>query len=315
MAARREMISRRQPHPNMNRIRFLSSVAVLGALPLSAAVVVADFNDLALGDLRSSNVNQPGDSGTGFSDAYWATNTGVPRIVAGDLSAPSGTNYAVTQAGNARSFQSTSYTINDATDRRQGRTLATPLSGVVWFSFLVNNTATDRSAGLDFNVPTSNVGTTTVSRIVIEGTTLRVLNAGAVESASIGNAIMLGQTALVVGRIEIGASGVTAGNDVVNLWINPVLDGNPGNMGTSIWGSNNTNFLGSASSISILGLQSYSTLTGSGQNGGILDSVRLSDGANGYFDVTGISPIPEPSTVAALTGAVALVGAGLWRRR
>lgn len=297
----------------MNRIWLLSSAALIGALPLSAAVVVADFNDLNLGDLRS--VNQPGDSGTGFGDAFWSTNTGVPRIVAGNLTAPAATNYAVIQSGNARSFQSTSYTIADATDRRQARAIAAPLTGVVWFSFLVNNSAADRVGGIDFNTATTNLGTAIGSRIVVEGTTLRVLNATNVEAAAIANAVMLGQTALVVGRIEIGASGVTVGNDILNLWVNPVLGENPASMGASIWGSNNTNFLGAGTSISILGLQSYSTLTGSGQNGGVLDSLRLADGANGYYDVTGISAIPEPSTVATLSGAVALLGAGLWRRR
>lgn len=298
----------------MNRIWLLSSAALIGVSPLSAAVVVADFNDLNLGGLRSGD-GQPGDSGTGFGDAFWSTNTGVPRIVAGNLTAPAATNYAVIQSGNARSFQSTSYTIADATDRRQARTVAVPLTGVVWFSFLVNNSAADRTAGIDFNTATSNLGTAIGSRIVIEGTTLRVLNATNVESASIPSAVMLGQTALVVGRIEIGTSPVTAGNDIVNLWINPALDGNSSNLGAAIWGSNNTNFLGSASSISILGLQSYSTLTGSGQNGGVLDGVRFSDGVNGYYDVTGISSIPEPSSFAALAGAAVLIGAGLSRRR
>lgn len=315
MTLHRDLVFRRQPHTLMNRIRLLSSFIFAGALPLSATVVIADFNDMTLGDLRSSNVNQTADSGVGFSDAYWAVNTGVPRIVAGDLSASLDTNYGVSQTGNARSFQSTNYTIADATDRRQARTLSTPLTNVVWFSFLVNNAASDSAAGIDFNIATSTFGTTVASRIVIEGTTLRVINAGSVESASISNAITLGQTSLVVGRIEIGASGVTVGNDVINLWIDPVLTENSAGMGASTWGSNNTNFLGSGTSISILGLQSYSTLTGSGQNGGVLDSVRLADGDYGYFDVTGLTSIPEPSTLGLVFGMSALAGAAIWRRR
>lgn len=300
----------------MNRISLTVSLLIAGAAaPLSAAVVIADFNDMALGDLRSSNLNQPANTGTGFGDAYWAVNTGVPRIVPGDLTAPGATNYAIAQSGDARSFQSTSYTIADTTDRRQARTLSAPLEGVVWFSFLVNNAAADSAAGLDFNISTSTFGTTVGSRIVVTGTTLRVINAASVESAAISNIVTLGQTALVVGRIEIGASPATAGNDVLNLWVNPALTSASADLGAATWGSNNTNFLGTATGISILGLQSYSTLTGSGQNGGVLDSVRLADGTGAYFDVTGIAAIPEVSTAGLLFGAFALAGAGLRRRR
>lgn len=284
-------------------------------MPLSAAVVIADFNDLVLGDPRSSNVAQTANSGTGFSDAYWAVNTGVPKIVAGDLTASAGTNYAVSQSGNARSFQSTNYTIGDATDRRQARTFSAPLTGVVWFSFLVNNAAADSAGGIDFNTATSNFGTTQPSRIVIEGTTLRVINAASVESASIAGVSTLGETTLVVGRVDIGGSSVTVGNDVVNLWVNPVLTGLSADLGAATWGSNNTNFLGAATGVSILGLQSYSTLTGAGQNGGVLDSMRLADGADAYYDVTGLTQIPEASTTGLVLGAAALAGSAVIRRR
>lgn len=300
----------------MHRTCFFESLLFVGAAAsLSATVVIADFNDLAFGDLRSSNINQPANTGTGFGDPYWAVNTGVPRVVAGDLSAPAATNYAIAQAGNARAFQSTNYTIADASDRRQARTLATSVGGVVWFSFLINNAAADSAGGIDFNTATSTFGTSVGSRIVITGTTLRVINAASVESAAIADVVALGQTALVVGRIDIGGSPVTAGNDVLNLWVNPVLTGMPGDLGAATWGSNNTNFLGTATSISILGLQSYSTLTGSGQNGGVLDSVRLADGADAYQDVTGAAAIPEASTGGLVLGVAALAGATLRRRR
>ncbi len=300
------------PHIAMKRLPLIVSVLSLGALPLSAAVVIADFNDLVLGDPRATNLDQTPHSGTGFADAYWAVNTGVPRIVAGDLTAPAATNYAVVQSGNARSFQSVNYNIADASDRRQARTLSTALEGVVWFSFLVHNAAADHSGGLDFNVSTSTFTTSVASRVVLEGTTLRVINAGSAEAASIAGVSTLGQTALIVGRIAIGASSVTAGNDVMSLWVNPVLTESSVGLGAATWHSNNTNFLGTAESISILGLQSYSTLTGSGQNGGVLDSVRLADGDAAYFHITGI---PEPSAAGVAAGVAVLFSVATMRRR
>lgn len=300
----------------MNRPCFVSflAFAFACAAPLSAAEVVADFNDLALGDPRASNPSQTANSGTGFSDAYWSVNTGILKAVAGDLVAPVATNHAVTQSGDGKSFQAPNYSVADASDRRQARAIATPLTGVVWFSFLVYNDAADRSAGIDFNTSASNFGTAIGGRIVVEGGTLRVINAANVESVSLPGAVPLGETALIVGRIAIGASPAGPGNDVINLWVNPVLTVKSSGLGAATWGSNNTNFLGSATRISVLGLQSYSTLTGPGQYGGVLDSVRLADGDTAYSDITGLVTIPEASSLAALLGGLGLAGAALARR-
>ena len=57
--------------------------------------MVADFNDLTTGNLQ----NQTGGSGLGGS---WG-DTGTINVVNSDLTAPSATNYAISQSGNALS--------------------------------------------------------------------------------------------------------------------------------------------------------------------------------------------------------------------
>jgi hypothetical protein len=294
-------------------------LALVGALGLAAsspaALVIADFNDMALGDMRSSNVNQSANTGTGFSDAYWAVNTSVPKIVSGNLIAPAATNYALVQSGTAQSMQATIYTINDATDRRQARNIATVLEGVVWFSFLVQNAGANQVAGIDFNRPTNefSIAETSPRRVVLEGTTLKVFQNGGMLTGNVDVSALapLGQTALIVGRIDIAGDQLN-NNDMVSVWVNPALPTtSPYDMPVATWTSSNTDFLGTATSISTLGVLSYDTGTGSGQVGGKLDAVRLASGENAYYYVTGI---PEPATYAAMLGLGAL-GLAVWRRR
>lgn len=284
------MVRAEIPFP-MNRLRSsLVALASLGALAsLPAAVVTADFNDLALGELRANQKNnQPANTGTGFGAPHWMSDTGIPRIVAGDLAPPASTNYAIKQTGPARSFQSLSYTIDNDTDRRQGRPLAEPLTGTVWISFLVKNADATQAAGLDFNVRPVAFSVPTATRIVVEGSTLRVFNAGGVKAAEVADAVPLGQAALVLVRVDLGGSEVNPKNEHMRIWVNPVLKADPAALGAPTANMRDTGFIGANKAVTSLGLQSYSTKTGSGQVGGILDSVRLADGPDAYATVTGV---------------------------
>ncbi len=263
---------------------------MLAAPVFGASLVVADFNDLETGDMRASNPYQPANSGVGFGDAHWATNTAVPKIVFGDLVAPATTGYAVSQGGRPRSFQALNYTIPDDTDRRMGRALLPGgLKGSVWFSFLLRNPDASSAAGIDFNVPVEHTGTRQPSRIVIEGGTLRVFNASLVESGKREAIVPTGETVLVLGRIDIGGSGERAGRDRLLVWINPVLTDRPAGLGPAALGFGNSDFLGGAAAITHIGLQSYDLGRGGGQNGGVLDSIRLADGPDAYWKVTGVA--------------------------
>lgn len=277
------------PLPMKNVSSCLFSLAALGAATaLHGAVVSANFNDLALGDPRGKQKNQqPADTGRGFGAPYWATDTGVPRIVAGDLAAPAATGYGLAQSGNPRSYQAPAYKLDDATDRRQCRPLAQKLTGTVWISFLVKNADANQAAGIDFNgrpqIANSVVGT----RIVVEGGTVRVFNAGNVKAGEAIDAVPLGQAALILVRLDIGAA-PNGKNDKLQLWVNPQLTANPADLPKPAFALGNTGFIGSTLAIATLGLQSYDLRTGAGQVGGILDAVTLADGEGAYAAVTGL---------------------------
>ena len=265
-------------------------LAAAGAfVSLHAAVVTADFNDLALGDPRANQKNnQPANTGTGFGSPYWMCDTGIPRIVEGDLVAPASTKYALKQTGPGRSFRAQTYKIENDSDRRQARPLAESLTGTVWITFLVRNGDETQCAGIDLNQRPNVYNIPTPTRIVVEGSTLRVFNAGSVKAREVANAVPLGKPALILVRLDLGGSKANPRNDHVQVWVNPVLTADPGGLGAPTANLPDTGFIGSNKAVTTLGLQSYSSKTGDGQVGGILDAVRLADGPDAYAAVTGV---------------------------
>ena len=258
-------------------LKTLLFLATSGAAA-HAATAVADFNDLVPGDLNGQL------GGTGFAATPWINNSaGVAEtfidVVAGDLTAPAGTNYNLAQSGTPQRAQNTA-----GTTSLQTRELATALTGdTVWFSFLLNqpsasagSTAGSRG-GINFNQPTtfSDPGN---PRIVGLGSRLTAwLTAN--DQIIINDAFMANTTALVLGRIQVN----DAGNDTLSLWVNPnvnALGAPTASFGAADW-------IGAAG-ITTTSVQSY----GAG-NGGIVDAFRISDDADAYTQVTG-STIPDP---------------------
>ena len=266
----------------------LLAAAAFNAASLSATVVSVDFNDLALGELRPGQKNnQPANTGQGFAATHWATDTGIPRIVNGDLTAPAATNYAIAQKPPARSYQALSYNIDNDTDRRMGRAIAEPLTGTVWITFLVKNAEEKQAAGIDLNVRPALYNVPCPTRIVVEGSTVRVFNAGGVKAGEIANIAPLGQTALVLVRLDMGG-GSNPANDRMQIWVNPTLTADPDALGKPHAVLPNTGFIGANKSVHTLGLQSYNLATGAGQIGGVLDAVRLASGPEAYSAVAGV---------------------------
>jgi len=251
----------------------------------SAALVRADFNDLSAGSL----LDQGG--GTGLAGT-WAGSATL-EVVANDLTAPAATHFALTQSGTAQMLRG-SY---DA-PRVNNRNLSTPLNGTVWFSFLAQPTSSVTRVGIDVN-PTVGSYSPSGARLLAIGTALRVL--GSVPDTWFSNQFTVGQTSLVLGRIEIDKVGST---DRLSLWVDPDL------MNLSeddaLHPSSDTNWL---SSVSALGIESYRSGGASGDEG-IIDLISLADGPSAFQHVTGI---PEPSTfVIWALGVLGLIG---WRRR
>ena len=134
----------------MNRLATVALTAIIGltaTYSAKAAIVVADFNDNLPGQLAGQG------GGTNLSGT-WAASTN-PAVVPGDLIAPLSTNYATPQSvGVPQSVQN----LNTAATNANGqttRTVATPLSGTIWFSFLVNPIDANARAGISFNTSTA----------------------------------------------------------------------------------------------------------------------------------------------------------------
>ncbi len=257
---------------------------LLATAPADAALVRADFNDLSLGDL-SGQAGGVGLAGT------WADNgTGNIDVVSGDLAAPASTNFAVDQSGSARSVQGVGTSDGD----RGKRTFSTPLAGEVWFSFLVNPTATGRG-GIDLDA----------LRILAVGTGFRVLGATGVDK-NVGGLFTPGSDALVLGRVQIDAGG--GGEDYIQGWVNPDIY----NLGTPAISVTTANWIGDGQ-LNTLGVESY--FSGSAP-AATVDLISVSDGGgNPNWAFNQVVGIPEPATLLIWSLLVGL-GVGLgWRRR
>ena len=281
-------------------MKLLNSLFLLSAISTTshAAVVYADFNDNTLGALSSFTAGAGQGGGTGFlAGDVWA-NTGLISVISGDLSAPAGTNYAITQgsAVGAHKVQNQTTTVRQTT-RAVATTMGT--SSGIWFSFLLNQPTTNSRGGITFNQLASQAMPGD-PRIVATGTDLRV---GLAVLQTTGTTISLGVDTLIVGLLEINPSG----NESISLWVNPDVSG-----GIAGLGAPDNSLTEQAASLDAgvtrVGIQSYA----SDSQGGIFDAFILSDNSDAnqaFADVTGVL-IPEPTS-----GTLALLGGLLILRR
>jgi len=283
-----------------------SSMVVTGnAGAGSGQRVVVDFNDLKIGGMRSVD-GQVAGTGTGFGEDFWVANTGVPRVVDGDLTAPATTHYAISQTGAGRSMEHTSF----SSDRLQARALKRVLTGTVWFSFLLRVEDANDRLGIAFNRGTAfdNLGT----RIQCVGGNLVVGSEGKLEQ--VANAFSLAATHLVVGRLSLG--GGTVAKDKLAIWVNPVLL--PGEtLGTPVYNQEVNMLPQGGSAIESLHLVGYGATAISGR----MDSVRMSDaswmigleggktGSTALAEITGV-PAYEPADPAKAAAALGTSWAG-----
>lgn len=258
-----------------------------------AAIVVADFNDFEVGNLNTSGTPAAGNNtGSGFSNPNWISGSTVVRIISSDLVAPRSTNYAVVQpatGGKKPRRALMNWPGNDGC-RQQHRDLATPLSGLVWGSFLVNNSHAEQMAGLSFNIGKTGAAVATPNPVngrwlVAKGTSLVIhKHGGATET--VNNVFTLKQTALVLFSYDTAAKRL-------DVWVNPTLPARVEDLApaTPAYSSGATpcDLFGADNQLNGLGLIFYA---GAATNylSGIIDSVRLSSNQSGYYDVTGLPP-------------------------
>ncbi len=259
------------------------------ALLRSETLVVADFNDCALGDMRAGvSSNQPADTGSGFGASYWQGGTGAVQVVAGDLQPAANLGYGVGQGGAAHSVQPRGVT--SATRRQQYRETAAALEGEVWGSFLIRQTDETHNTGLTFNVASIDpLAKSGQGRLYVAGRALLVQGFTDTTAISVADKFVLNQTALVLFRLVTSTRRLT-------VWIDPVLPAARSGLPDATAAYDGAcDLVGTNAAIGTLGAGGYPS-GATASNGGVLDSIRLSDGAAAYYDVTGLPVVPEISS-------------------
>lgn len=257
-------------------IAFLSICGVV-----HAANSFADFGDVASGSIIAKT------GGVGWTGSWSGSGSGF--VVANNLTS---SLYAAPQSGAARHFQNT-----NATGLRLNYRVPTfAFAGTIWFSFLMMAEEIGDRAGLALNAPTEiPFGNPGAAYTYLNGTTLN-FSFGAGTAGSVEFAVPTGQTALIVGRINL--NGGAGGEDPTSVWLNPNLIANPDiNSFTPFYTNASVDWLGQITSVGAIAARADDAAVGAGN----LDNIRISDGSGNanlaYAQVTGV---PETSTTALL---------------
>jgi hypothetical protein len=243
-----------------------------------ATIVQTDFNGLN----TASIVNQTA-VGTGVTGT-WTGGSGTV-VESGDLVAPTGTNFALTQSGTGKVFEGSGLANSHVA-------FATSLGGAgstVWGSFLLSH-STGGAAAIGFD---SNFGTH-YHHFGDDGgnSRLNLWKSGGSTQGTVGD--FVAGVNLVLFKITPDHSGTS---DKLEVWMNPDVTAA---LGTAQMTEAGTNLLAGnvLSSMKIFDLDNKISI----------DMITVSDGVNAYNDVTGV---PEPATMLLL----GLGGMMLRRRR
>ncbi|MCF7847755.1 MAG: PEP-CTERM sorting domain-containing protein [Kiritimatiellales bacterium] len=265
----------------------------------SAALVVADFNDLSTGDLNGQG------GGSGFSGNYTgATNT---QVIAGNLTS---SLYDVSQSGTAQSIKSTTFV--GAAGGQIQRDLDSAMGGTIWISMLGENEIVQGRGGFSLNPTTGNTTANAFNVLFFNSNASTAdvrLRAGSTTLAS-DNALSwsMGSTGLFLLRIQVSVGG----NETLDFWLNPNVSAYSSETDflanvTPTLTHNATDLFDSVSSVGVFSYTSGATVS----DGATLDNFRMSnDSVDAFKDVTGI---PEPATIGML-GLGVLLALALRRR-
>jgi beta-glucanase (GH16 family) len=175
-----------------------------------AHYVRAIFNDLKSGSLAGQS------GGEGFApNSAWSVQ-GAINLRPGDLQLPesNGRAYIRSQNGTPFSLGGTSAKISQAI-----RPLAVPMKGQVWFRFLVNPQNTSGTAGIKLLREAAPRGG---CEIAVVGSDLVVKIDDDAAPLTSKNAIPLGRTSVVLGRIDVDPD--QNGERALAVWVNPEVE-------------------------------------------------------------------------------------------
>lgn len=289
----------------------LALASVFAGGPLArGATLVATFNEYPSNErLLTTNYGSGWPAGFGTTaEAKWGedladgTTGGTSAVLTtdavGDLVAPVGTGYALTQpvVTAARSV-----TGNQGQSRRQNRATG-GLTGDIWMSWLMAPSA-DGRLGLNLNGSVKGFNGADNVRVIAVGSSFNVYGPGTNSQTGVFTA---GDTYLLLGLLQMDAAGT---DDRLRLWVDPNVG-----LGETDVLTNQTPVhdlvLDDAvmgSSLDTVGVVAYAT----SNNPGYLDSLRISNDADGFAQVTGVAPVPEPTSLALL----AVGGLAMWAGR
>lgn len=284
-------------------------VACSCGLVATGATLIEDFS-------YSDSLASDAGTATGGWGGTWGAGTGTSsartRVIDDANLTYTGGGYAITQTGTGRFYGNFGGSSVYGPLRSANRVIADPMSGVVWFSFLVQTTdlrATNSSNvsfnGIQFNkdLESSTRFGASPFRIELANEAFHVTYGG--ETNALSGSYAFNTTHLVLGRWEMGM-----GNDELSLWINPA---NLLALGSPQFTASGADAGDALSNVGAIGYGSDVNLTEGNRTGyGSVDALRISDGdgdeAAAFAAVTGI---PEPSTLTMLLG----LGSGFLLRR
>ena len=289
------------------------ALTAVSAGPAAAATLVADFNAYPSNErLLTTNYGSGWPPGFGTTaEIKWGedptdgTTGGTSAVLTsdavGDLVAPAGTGYGLTQPVVTAARTATG---NSTQSRRQNRSTG-GLTGDIWMSWLMAPSA-DSRLGLNFNGSVKGFGGADNVRVIALGSSFNVYGPGTNSQTGVFTA---GDTYLILGLLQMDAAGT---DDRLRLWVDPNVG-----LGEVDLLANQTplhdlvldnNIMGT--SLDTVGIVAYSATS----NPGYLDSLRLSNDSDGFTAVTGV-PVPEPSTLALLAAGGLAAIAGRQRRK
>jgi len=297
----------------MTRISMLNRVCVVVALLVvaawagpqnraSAAFLTDYFNGYGA---TNADLNTKGAAGSGWAGGW--TGTAEPDYQANNQLTYGGVGYS-NAGNNSAGTDGRAHFGGGNSNSLATRNFSTGMNGTVWVSWLTSNEGNNLyAAQLSFDGSFNNYFRIldSASGGGVIGNRQGVFN-GVVVNPSLVDmpAYTDNTTGLLLAKIDMNYSGAL---DRITMWLNPNLTSGLGSIGSGfVLGSGVDVFGPTLDSVSVSFSRSF----------GAIDAIRVSNDADGFFDVTGFveAPLPAPEPSTALMASLGVCLLSLRRR-